>query len=114
MKFKTLFHFQTIQIRKFLRELEHDALLLDQKLNASYGRVCKDDLKNFVWFDDDQIGEVFKEGNNRDAGSRDMLDNDVGDGHQDGLQLSPGRSSQSRQSTSNNPDSIQASGSTFQ
>ena len=112
MKFKTLFHFQTIQIRKFLRELEHDALLVDQKLNASYGKVCRDDLKNFVWFDDDQIGEVFN--GNKDESNRNMIDNDVGDGQQDGLQLSPGSSSQARQRTSNNPDTIQASGSTFQ
>ena len=56
---------QTIQIRKFLQELEHDALLLDQKLTASYGsqglKANKDDLKNFIWMDDDHIGEVFLE-----------------------------------------------------
>ena len=41
--------------------MEHDALLLDQKLNASYKiKSNKDDLKNFVWMDDDNIGEVFR------------------------------------------------------
>ena len=88
--------------------MEHDALLLDQKLNASYGKVCKDDLKNFVWFDDDHIGDVFNRDNNEN--NREVIDNDVGG--QDGLQLSPGRSSQEQ--TRNNPDTIQSSGSTFQ
>jgi len=65
---------QTIQIRKFLQELEHDALLLDQKLNASYKiKSNKDDLKNFVWMDDDNIGEVFRaqdqEQRDRDTGA---------------------------------------------
>ena len=96
--------------------MEHDALLLDQKLNASYGKVCKDDLKNFVWFDDDQIGEVFN--GTKDDTNRDLIDNDVVDGPQDGLQLSPGRPTQVRQANhSNNQDvnTIQAAtGSTFQ
>ena len=29
---------QTISIRKFLRELEQDAILLDRQLHASYGK----------------------------------------------------------------------------
>jgi len=74
---------QTIQIRKFLQELEHDALLLDQKLTASYGsqglKANKDDLKNFVWMDDDHIGEVFLEARMTEGvGARDqVLDNRV-------------------------------------
>lgn len=76
---------QTIQIRKFLQELEHDALLLDQKLTASYGsqglKANKDDLKNFVWMDDDHIGEVFLEARMTEGtGARDqVLDNTVGE-----------------------------------
>jgi len=50
---------QTINIRKFLRELEQDAFLLDRKLQVSYGKTMKDDLKNFVWMDDDQIADIF-------------------------------------------------------
>ena len=54
--------------------MEHDALLLDQKLNASYKiKSNKDDLKNFVWMDDDNIGEVFRaqdqEQRDRDTGA---------------------------------------------
>ena len=30
---------QTINIRKFLRELEHDALLLDGRLRTTYGKT---------------------------------------------------------------------------
>ena len=68
------FSVQTIQIRKFLQELEHDALLLDQKLNASYKiKSNKDDLKNFVWMDDDNIGEVFR------AQDQEQQDRDTGD-----------------------------------
>ena len=54
---------QTINIRKFLRELEHDALLLDGRLRTSYGekRPMTEDLKNLVWSDDDQLAEVFQE-----------------------------------------------------
>ena len=32
---------QTINIRKFLRELEQDAMMLDKKLQTSYGRTSK-------------------------------------------------------------------------
>lgn len=54
---------QTINIRKFLRELEQDAFLLDRKLQAAYGngKPVKDDLKNFVWMDDDHIADIFDE-----------------------------------------------------
>jgi len=82
---------QTIQIRKFLRELEHDALLLDQKLNASYGKLggkaIKDDLKNLVWCDDDQIGDVFKDDTpaNQEEVRNEVLDNTIGDD----LQMNP-------------------------
>ena len=74
---------QTIHIRKFLQELEHDALLLDQKLTATYGsqglKANKDDLKNFVWMDDDQIGEVFLESRVSEGAGEPVLDNSVGD-----------------------------------
>ena len=54
--------------------MEHDALLLDQKLNASYKiKSNKDDLKNFVWMDDDNIGEVFR------AQDQEQQDRDTGD-----------------------------------
>jgi len=58
---------QTINIRKFLRELEHDAFLLDRKLQVSYGngRAVKDDLKNFVWMDDDHIADIFDQDENK-------------------------------------------------
>jgi len=54
---------QTINIRRFLRELEQDAFLLDRSLQASYGasKPLKDDLKNFVWMDDDHLAEMFGE-----------------------------------------------------
>ena len=54
---------QTIHIRKFLRELEHDALLLDGRLRTSYGekRPMKEDLKNLIWSDDDHLADVFQE-----------------------------------------------------
>ena len=54
---------QTINIRKFLRELEHDALLLDGRLRTSYGekRPMKEDLKNLIWSDDDHLADVFQE-----------------------------------------------------
>ena len=53
---------QTINIRKFLRELEHDALLLDGRLRTSYGeKPMKADLKNLVWSDDDHLADVFQE-----------------------------------------------------
>ena len=53
--------------------MEHDALLLDQKLNASYKiKSNKDDLKNFVWMDDDNIGEVFR------AQDQEQRDQDTG------------------------------------
>lgn len=50
---------QTINIRKFLRELEQDAMMLDKQLQTSYGRTSKDNLKNYVWLDDDHIADVF-------------------------------------------------------
>jgi len=51
---------QTISIRKFLRELEQDAMLLDKQLQSIYIKSCSlDNLKNFVWMDDDQIADVF-------------------------------------------------------
>jgi len=58
---------QTINIRKFLRELEHDAFLLDKKLQVSYGngKAIKDDLKNFVWMDDDHIADIFDQDENK-------------------------------------------------
>jgi len=58
---------QTINIRKFLRELEHDAFLLDRKIQASYGngKPLKDDLKNFVWMDDDHIADIFDQDKNK-------------------------------------------------
>ena len=65
--------------------MEHDALLLDQKLNVSYGKhgekVVKDDLKNFVWCDDDQIGDVFQDDTpaNPVEARSEVLDNNVGD-----------------------------------
>ena len=89
---------QTIQIRKFLQELEHDALLLDQKLTASYGsqglKANKDDLKNFVWMDDDHIGEVFlearmTEGTEARAGDQ-VLDNTLGERREIELSQSQG------------------------
>ena len=53
---------QTINIRKFLRELEHDAILLDGRLRTSYGeKPMKEDLKNLVWSDDDHLADVFQE-----------------------------------------------------
>ena len=53
---------QTIHIRKFLRELEHDAILLDGRLRTSYGeKPMKEDLKNLVWSDDDHLADVFQE-----------------------------------------------------
>ena len=76
---------QTISIRKFLRELEQDAILLDRQLQASYGKqvansqvipitkanhiggqhvlslTFQDNLKNYVWTDDDHIADVFDE-----------------------------------------------------
>jgi len=54
---------QTINIRKFLRELEQDAFLLDRKLQASYGngKPVRDDLKNYVWMDDDHLADIFDE-----------------------------------------------------
>jgi len=55
---------QTISIRKFLRELEQDAILLDRQLHASYGKQVsnsQDNLKNYVWTDDDHIADVFDE-----------------------------------------------------
>lgn len=91
---------QTIQIRKFLQELEHDALLLDQKLTASYGsqglKASKDDLKNFVWMDDDHIGEVFlearvTEGSRGEArAGNQVLDNTVGERREIELSQSQG------------------------
>lgn len=50
---------QTINIRKFLRELEQDAMMLDKQLQTSYGRISKDNLKNYVWLDDDHLADVF-------------------------------------------------------
>jgi len=55
---------QTINIRKFLRELEQDAMLLDKQLQASYsksGRSSMDNLKNYLWMDDDHIADCFQE-----------------------------------------------------
>jgi len=58
---------QTINIRKFLRELEQDAFLLDRKLQASYGngKPVRDDLKNYVWMDDDHLADIFNENNKK-------------------------------------------------
>ena len=100
---------QTIQIRKFLQELEHDALLLDQKLTASYGsqglKASKDDLKNFVWMDDDHIGEVFlearmSEGAEARAGTQ-VLDNTAGDSRE--IELSGGEDERPAQPAATGP-----------
>ena len=47
--------------------MEHDAFLLDKKLQISYGngRAVKDDLKNFVWMDDDHIADIFDQDANK-------------------------------------------------
>ena len=67
---------QTINIRKFLRELEHDALLLDGRLRTSYGeKPMKEDLKNLVWSDDDHLADVFQESRIKEEGG--VLDNRV-------------------------------------
>ena len=90
---------QTIQIRNFLQELEHDALLLDQKLTASYGsqglKANKDDLKNFVWMDDDHIGEVFLEARMTEGAKDQVLDNSVGERREMELSQSAERPAQS-------------------
>jgi len=56
---------QTINIRRFLKELEHDAILLNQKLQVSFGKSSKDDLKNFIWMNDDHIVEIFEDENDK-------------------------------------------------
>ena len=67
---------QTIHIRKFLRELEHDALLLDGRLRTSYGdKPMKEDLKNLVWSDDDNLADVFQESRIKEEDG--VLDNRV-------------------------------------
>lgn len=50
---------QTINIRRFLRELEQDAILLDKQLRDAYG--CTDSLTQYVWMDNDNIADVFNE-----------------------------------------------------
>ena len=47
--------------------MEQDAFLLDRKLQASYGigKPVKDDLKNFVWMDDDHIADIFVQDKNK-------------------------------------------------
>jgi len=106
---------QTIHIRRFLRELEQDALLLDRKLNASYSAVgsrpVRDDLKNLIWSDDDQIGDMFKDAY-VDHQSGGVIDDrvNVGPGGENDLQLDTDRAD-SRSNSRNNSVSTR---STFQ
>jgi len=106
---------QTIHIRRFLRELEQDALILDRKLNASYSTIgsksARDDLKNLIWSDDDQIGDMFKDAHvdNQNGGVIDDRVN-VGASGENDFQLDPDRIESSNSSRNN---SVSA-GSTFQ
>lgn len=50
---------QTINIRRFLKEIEQDALLLDRKLGPRFSRL--ESLEQFVWFDDDNLANSLME-----------------------------------------------------
>ena len=108
---------QTIHIRRFLREIEHDALLVDRKLRASYssngGRPIKDDLKNLIWTDDDTIGDVFQDAHVDNVGAG-HLDNSVNTAAGDGLQMNTDSISPARPATSNQSQENISSGSSFQ
>ena len=98
-----------------MRELEQDALLLDRKLNASYSAVgsrsVRDDLKNLIWSDDDQIGDMFKDAH-VDHQSGGVIDDrvNVGPGGENDLQLDTDRTDSRRNSRNNSV----STGSTFQ
>ena len=96
--------------------MEQDALILDRKLNASYSTVgsrpVRDDLKNLIWSDDDQIGDMFKDAH-VDHQSGGVIDDrvNVGPGGENDLQLDTDRRTDSRRNSRNNSVST---GSTFQ
>jgi hypothetical protein len=74
---------QTISIRRFLKELEGDARLLDKQFGSKYLRQeASSNLNQYIWTDDDSIADYFTD-------RRPLNDSAEGEGTQ---QIDPSRS----------------------
>jgi len=53
---------QTISIRRFLKELEMDAMLMGRRLSSKFARIEGIHMNQFIWKDDDSIADFFVAG----------------------------------------------------